>query len=94
VTPGLSPRAERLIEAIEKGVQAAEDLKPGDLFTGAFGAADDAGYLHSKDMELHGLRGCFISGYLMKLRERFPSGVTVDRDGKLVEPEPRTSRFI
>jgi hypothetical protein len=82
---GLSPRA---IEAIEKGVQAAEDLKPGDLFTGAFGAADAAGYPASNDMELRALRGCFISGYLKKLRERFPNGVSVDRDGKLVQPQP------
>lgn len=48
--------------AFEAGEAAAKALKPGDTFTGAFGAAEAAGYIAP-----HYNRSAFVTGYLKSL---------------------------
>lgn len=74
------------IDAYHVGTGAAMNLKRGDLFLGANGAATSAGYPWS------GLeREAFISGYLDIIKVLYPRGVLVDIEGKLIE-EPSIGR--
>lgn len=67
-------------DAYHMGAKAAFNLKFGDLFLGAHAAATSHGFPWS------GIdREAFITGYLTGIKERFPNGVLVDAEGKLIE---------
>lgn len=81
---------ERLKEVYLLGVAAAEGLKEGSVFKGAFGHAADAGIVAS-DFASQSERSIFTTAFLAVLDRRFPKGVTMTRDNVIVQPAPQFS---
>lgn len=84
--------ARQLVEAWDRGKKAALALRPGQKFTGAFGAAEAAGYTLGKPEA-----GSFTSGYLSVLPRpivtRGMADLTLVQIGERVLKAPDEIRF-
>jgi hypothetical protein len=65
-------------DAFAIGVAKANALKAGDVFRGAYPAAESTGYRRGT-LEF----SAFVCGYLDALEQRFPGGIIIDAAGRV-----------